>query len=173
MRRAEKAAAGGFRPRANASAARLPHALRNGASRADGSTVAPVEMDDRQMQIVARVARREGWTDPADPPALHSPRTLDEERAVARFIAGSAPARRRASRPSLSAQARVRLVMVLAALVVLGACWWVSPARTALGLLGAGVVCLIAMRRRRRRTPASPAAAARPAPWAWGVRRPG
>lgn len=133
--------------------------------------MAPVEIDDRQMQIVARVARREGWTDPADPPAVHSPRTLDEERAVAWFIAGSAPAPPPASRPSLSAQARVRLAMVVAAVVVLGVCWWVSPARTALGLLGAGVVCLVAMRRRRRRNPAPPAA--RPVPWAWGVRRSG
>jgi hypothetical protein len=33
---------------------------------------------------------------------------------------------------------------------VLGACWWVSPTRTALGLIGAGLFSLIALRRRGR-----------------------
>ena len=98
---------------------------------------------------VARVAEREGWDDPAAPPASHDPRTLDEEAAVARFAAAQRPARR--ARARLAYETKVRLGLILAAIVVLGACWWVSPTRTALGLMGAGLVCLVAMRRRRRR----------------------
>ena len=47
---------------------------------------------------------------------------------------------------------RARLAIVALTLGVLGACWWVSPARTAIGLVGAGVFSLVAMRRSRRRT---------------------
>lgn len=106
-------------------------------------------MHEDELLIVARVAEREGWDDIDAPPATHPPRTIAEQAAVARFAAArSVPARRAAAR--VGYQAKVRLAAVAVALVVLGACWWVSPARTALGLLGAGVVCLIAARRRGR-----------------------
>lgn len=127
---------------------------------ADGLYVHTQELTDAELSLVAGVARREGWADPLTPPAAHGPRTLDEMRAVARFEAAlrarSGPSPRpardiRALIGGLSAAAKARLAMVAIALVVLGICWWISPARTALGLLGAGVVCLIAMRRGPRR----------------------
>ena len=91
-------------------------------------------------------ARR--WTDLSRPPEAHGARSLPEEAAVARFRA-SVPRRRRSARAT---RIRARLAIVVMALVVLGACWWVSPARTAIGLVGAGLFSLIAMRRSRRRT---------------------
>lgn len=106
-------------------------------------------MHEDELLIVARVAEREGWDDIDAPPGAHPPRTIVEQAAVARFAAArGTPARRSAAR--VGREAKVRLAAVAFALVVLGACWWVSPARTALGLLGAGVVCLIAARRRGR-----------------------
>ena len=41
--------------------------------------------------------------------------------------------------------------MVAISLSVVGVCWWVSPTRTAIGLIGAGLFSLIALRRSRRR----------------------
>lgn len=113
-------------------------------------------MTDAELALVADVARREAWPDPASPPATHGPRSIAEMRAVGRFeerLAAAGAATRPAPgwRSRLSYAAKVRIAMIAAAVVVLGACWWVSPARTALGLLGAGVVCLVAMRRSRRR----------------------
>jgi len=70
---------------------------------------------------------------------------------VSRFLAGpDALGASPAVRPGISPRLRARLLMIATAVVVLGVCWWVSPARTALGLLGAGVVLLVAMRRRSR-----------------------
>jgi hypothetical protein len=117
--------------------------------RADVSADPATPADD-DLMLATAVARREGWEDDlGNPPAAHGPRSLPEERAVARFVASSAPARR--SRPAVSHDAKVRLGLLLLAVVVLRACWWMSPERTALGLVGAGLVCLIAMRRRARR----------------------
>jgi hypothetical protein len=114
---------------------------------APGVSTGAIHEDD--LLIVARVAEREGWQGLEPPPSAHPPRTLAEQTALARFGASmGAPERRRRAR--VGHEAKVRLAMVAAALVVLGACWWVSPARTALGLLGAGIVCLVAARRHRR-----------------------
>jgi hypothetical protein len=49
------------------------------------------------------------------------------------------------------ARIRARLAIVAMAVAVLGVCWWVSPTRTAIGLVGAGLFSLIALRRSRRR----------------------
>jgi hypothetical protein len=100
---------------------------------------------------VARVAAREGWEDLARPPVAHGghPRSLGEAAAVERFAVhatADAPGPRR--RPGL----RLRLGVAATTVGVLGACWWVSPARTAIALIGAGLFCLIALRRGRRRT---------------------
>jgi hypothetical protein len=62
---------------------------------------------------------------------------------------------------------RARLAIAVLSVVVLGGCWLVSPTRTAIGLIGAGIFSLIALRRSRRR----PAAAARPARWPSGPLR--
>lgn len=137
---------------------------------ADAPGVSTGAMHDDDLLIVARVAEREGWEQLDSPPLSHPPRTLAEQTAVARFSASlSAPARR--SRPRVGYEAKVRLAMVAAALVVLGVCWWASPARTALGLLGAGIVCLIAVRRRHRATERG-RGAARPAVFSRGALRP-
>jgi hypothetical protein len=106
-------------------------------------------MHEDELLIVARVAEREGWDDIGAPPGEHPPRAIDEHAAVTRFAAGlGAPPRRSVAR--FRYESRVRVVLILGALAVLGACWWVSPSRTALALLGAGAVCLIAARRRGR-----------------------
>lgn len=110
---------------------------------------------DAELAVVAAVAGREGWADLSSPPEDHGPRTLSEERAVARFQ-GAIP-RARSARAS---RVRARLLVVALTVVVLGVCWYVSPARTAIGLVGAGVFSLIALRRARRREAAG--AAARP-----------
>jgi len=115
---------------------------------------------DDELTLVADVARRERWDDLARPPDDHTPRSLHEELAVARFRR-AVPRR---SRRSASLELRARVGLVALAIVVLGACWWVSPTRTAIGLVGAGVFCLWSLRRARRRarggragTPARPA----------------
>jgi hypothetical protein len=102
---------------------------------------------DDELALVAGVARREGWDDLARPPERHAPRSLDEERAVARF----AEAVPRRSRRALSLELRARIGLVALAVVVLGVCWWVSPTRTAIGLVGAGIFCVWSLRRSRRR----------------------
>jgi hypothetical protein len=113
------------------------------------SAVPPVS--DEELLLVAEVARREGWEDLARPPAAHAaPRSLQEAAAVARFAALAAD---RAPRSRAGPDGRARLALALAAAAVVGACWWVSPARTAIALLGAGLICLIALRRRRRAGP--------------------
>lgn len=101
---------------------------------------------DAELALVAAVVAREGWTDLAAPPERHPPRTLAEELAVDRFRA-AVPRERRAGRTSAL---RARLVVAALSLMVLGACWWVSPTRTAIGLFGAGLFCLVALRRRNR-----------------------
>jgi Flp pilus assembly protein TadB len=103
---------------------------------------------DEELALVAGVACREGWTDLASPPERHAPRTLAEESAVARFAAAVPGASRRGRRRRAL---WARVAMLALAVGVLGACWWVSPARTAIGLIGAGLFCLVALRRARRR----------------------
>ena len=103
-------------------------------------------LTDDELTLVGDVAVREGWTDLASPPRAHGVRSLAEERAVARFQA-SVPRRRNAR----MARVRARLAIVAMAVAVLGVCWWVSPTRTAIGLVGAGLFSLIALRRSRRR----------------------
>ena len=103
---------------------------------------------DDELALVADVARREGWDDLTRPPERHAPRSIDEELAVGRF--SSAVPRR--SRRSLSLALRARIGLVVLAVVVLGACWWVSPTRTAIGLVGAGIFSLWSLRRARRRS---------------------
>ena len=108
--------------------------------------MAATKISDDELLIVARIAQREGWADLATPPSDHGPRTLEEEWAVGRY-ADAVPkgASERVRR------IRIRIAMIAAALVVLGACWWVSPSRTAIGLIGAGLFSLVALRRSRRR----------------------
>ncbi|WP_217912894.1 hypothetical protein [Miltoncostaea marina] len=124
-------------------------------------------ISDEELQVVARVATREGWTDPATPPETHAPRTLDEELAVGRFLDAAAPPAR--PRGPWMTPLRARILMVVLAVGVLGACWAVSPARTAIGLIGAGVFSLVALRRRQRRERAGHAGAAPRGRRAWGA----
>ena len=107
---------------------------------------------DSDLLLVAQVARREGWRDLASPPGTHSgARTLGEAAAIARYAA-AARARAVAKR---SARLRMRILLILLAVVVLGAAWYLSPERTALGLLGGGIFCFFTLRRskRKRRKP--------------------
>jgi hypothetical protein len=112
-----------------------------------GNMTATAPTDD-ELALVADVAVREGWPDLAAPPPSHGVRTLAEQLAIARFEA-SVPRRPRSER---ALRLRARLAIAALTIGVLGACWWVSPARTAIGLVGAGVFSLVAMRRSRRRT---------------------
>ena len=107
---------------------------------------APVPTDE-ELALVADVAVREGWADLSRPPEAHGARTLAEQQAIARFEA-SVPRRGRDERVL---RLRARLSIAALSVGVLGACWWVSPARTAIGLVGAGVFSLVAMRRSRRK----------------------
>jgi hypothetical protein len=118
---------------------------------------------DDELTLVAEVARREGWDDLARPPESHAPRSLGEERAVARF----AEAVPRRARRTATLEMRARVGLVALAVVVLGVCWWVSPTRTAIGLVGAGIFCLWSLRRSRRRARGGRA----PAPARSGWRR--
>lgn len=122
----------------------------------------PHPISDDELAIVAVVAAREAWVDLASPPEDHGPRTLAEERAVARF-AGAVP---RPKDPRVT-RIRARIAIVALSVVVLGACWVVSPTRTAIGLLGAGLFSLIALRRQRRRAN-DPRPPARRPPFALG-----
>ncbi len=108
--------------------------------------MAATKISDDELLIVARIAQREGWSDLGRPPSDHTPRSLEEELAVLRFAeAVPSPRDERAKR------IRIRVAVVVIALLVLGACWWVSPSRTAIGLIGAGLFSLVALRRSRRR----------------------
>jgi hypothetical protein len=102
---------------------------------------------DDELALVADVAVREGWTDLSKPPETHGVRSLAEQLAIARFEA-SVPRKARSER---ALRLRARLAIAALTIGVLGVCWWVSPARTAIGLVGAGLFSLIAMRRSRRR----------------------
>src|SRR6476620_4203417 len=102
---------------------------------------------DEELTLVADVAVREGWPDLSQPPAAHGARTLAEQAAIARFEA-SVPRRGRSKR---ALRLRARLSIAALTIGVFGACWYVSPARTAIGLVGAGIFSLIAMRRSRRK----------------------
>ncbi|MGE4176881.1 MAG: hypothetical protein AB7G65_13650 [Thermoleophilia bacterium] len=102
---------------------------------------------DDELALVADVAVREGWADLSAPPATHGARSLEEQLAIARFEA-SVPTRGRSER---ALRLRARLAIAALTIGVLGVCWWVSPTRTAIGLVGAGVFSLIAVRRSRRR----------------------
>jgi len=104
---------------------------------------------DEELALVADVAVREAWTDLSRPPASHGARTLTEQLAIARFES-SVPRRARSQR---ALRLRARLAIAALSIGVLGACWWVSPTRTAIGLVGAGIFSLVAMRRSRRRKP--------------------
>jgi hypothetical protein len=107
-------------------------------------TVTPVS--DSELALVAQVAGRERWSDLSAPPDAHGPRTIAEELAVSRFrTALPRPRGPRATR------LQARLALVALSVVVLGACWWVSPTRTAIGVFGAGLFSLIALRRSQRR----------------------
>jgi hypothetical protein len=110
------------------------------------------KISDDELLIVARIAQREGWDDLGRPPSDHDPRSLEEELAVLRFEeAVPRPVNERVKR------IRIRIAMVVIALTVLGACWWVSPSRTAIGLIGAGLFSLVALRRSRRKAARPPA----------------
>lgn len=109
------------------------------------------DITDGELATVARVAAREAWTDLASPPEGHGPRTLDEELSVARFAAAAAS--RPVARRGWMTPLRARLMVAAMTAAVLGGCWIVSPTRTAIGLIGAGLFSLIALRRRGRRAP--------------------
>jgi hypothetical protein len=109
------------------------------------------EISDAELALVARVAGREGWGDLSAPPETHGPRTLDEGRAVARFTAAIPGARASRFRGPRATRIRARVAIVALTVGVLGACWFVSPTRTAIGLFGAGLFSLVALRRTRRR----------------------
>lgn len=114
-------------------------------------------LTDADYQLVALVAEREGWQNLSQPPLEPPmPRGLAEQMAVARFCAALPPKRRfTLQRPEpWSVNPRTaRIVMVAVCLIALVVCWLVSPERTALGLVGAGVFCLWALKRRRTAGP--------------------
>lgn len=104
-------------------------------------------LSDRDLATVAAVAQRERWVNLAAPPEGHSPRTVGEAEAIAHFL--SAAERRNRRGRDRARNARIAVVVIVA--VVLGLCWYVSPERTALGLLAAGFIALVAHRVGRRR----------------------
>lgn len=101
---------------------------------------------DAELEIVARVAGREAWVNLTAPPESHAPRTIAEALAVARF--GGAAARRRSRRGRGLTRLQARLALGALTVLVLGACWLISPTRTAIGIFGGALFCLIAFRRR-------------------------
>ncbi|MGI9538980.1 MAG: hypothetical protein ACR2N6_02390 [Miltoncostaeaceae bacterium] len=105
-------------------------------------------ISDHDLATVATVAQRERWVNLASPPEGHGPRTVAEAEAVANFV-GAAERRQRRTKDR-SRNARIAVVVLVA--VVLGACWIISPERTALALLAAGLIAFIghSMGRRRR-----------------------
>jgi hypothetical protein len=124
---------------------------------------------DAELAVVARVAGREGWSDLSAPPEEHGPRSLEEGRAVARFAAAVPGARGPRGRSARATRVRARLALVVLTVGVLGACWWVSPTRTAIGLIGAGLFSLIALRRTTRRAEDGPRPPRR-SPFSGGLR---
>ncbi|MCB0882022.1 MAG: hypothetical protein KDC33_07370 [Thermoleophilia bacterium] len=128
--------------------------------------VAASTLTEQQYLLVAAVAEREEWTDLAAPPAAGScARTLAEHEAVARYVAalpGGRPPHRGID-PRI-----VRAAVLVACLAALGACWWVSPGRTAVGLIAAGAFALWSLRRRRARE----AAGVAPRPRRFALPRP-
>jgi Flp pilus assembly protein TadB len=113
----------------------------------------PAHVSDAQLLLVAEVARREGWGDLREPVLEAFPRTLAEHEAV-RVYAAALPARGRADAARRMRRARIAMLALLA--VGLVACWLVSPERTALALVVAGLFSLLALRRRRRRAARTP-----------------
>lgn len=105
-------------------------------------------LSDTELATVASVAKRERWVNLASPPEGHGPRTVTEAEAVASFMTAAEGRRRRTK--DRSRNARIAVVVLVA--VVLGACWIISPERTALALLAAGLIAFIghSMGRRRR-----------------------
>lgn len=105
-------------------------------------------LSDAELATVATVAKRERWVNLTSPPDGHGPRTVAEAQAVASFM--TAAERRQQRTKDRSRNARIAVVVLVA--VVLGACWLVSPERTALALLAAGLIAFIghSMGRRRR-----------------------
>ena len=93
------------------------------------------------------MAGREAWTDLSAPPRGPRLRGRSQEELRRRPLrrGRAVPARR--GRPSAL---RGRLAVAALTVGVLGACWWVSPTRTAIGLFGAGLFSLVALRRRGR-----------------------
>jgi hypothetical protein len=106
------------------------------------------QITDQQLALVGDVARREGWRDLGDPPLAGGPRSLSEQLAIASYIDTVMPM---ASKDPINARRRARIGMVGLLVVGLIVCWIVSPERTALGLLVAGIFCLFAFRKSRRR----------------------
>lgn len=127
-----------------------------------------MEIDDPTRALAHVVAAREGWDPEGPAPEDHPPRTLAEERAVALLGAAGGTPEASPRRGRLDPAVRARLITVGLILLVLGVCWWISPERTALALIVAGLMCLVAMRGRARRS--SPRAARGGAP-GWGARR--
>lgn len=111
--------------------------------------MARTDITEEQFAIVAAVAEREGWDDLETPPVWGaSARTLAEQQAVAAYHQALGRTRRRAKGmdPRIA-----RVIVVLACVIGLVACWMVSPGRTAVGLLVAGAFCLWSLRRTRAR----------------------
>ncbi len=112
-----------------------------------------VSQDD--VRLAVDVARREGWSDFRAPPERHPPRTLEEATAIARVQAAKRTPERAPER-SGRAPRWAWVAMLLAAALVLGLCWYVSPGRTIAGLVGVALFCGIALMRRRRRAARPP-----------------
>lgn len=110
--------------------------------------MASPQITDQQLALVGDVARREGWRDLGDPPLAGGPRSLSEQLAIANYIDTVMPM---PAKDPIHARRRARIAMVGLLLIGLIVCWMVSPERTALGLVVAGVFCLFAFRKSRRR----------------------
>lgn len=106
------------------------------------------QITDQQLALVGDVARREGWRDLGDPPLAGGPRTLSEQLAIASYIDTVMPV---TAKDPIRARRRARIAMVVLGLIGLLVCWMVSPERTAIGLVVAGVFCLLSFRKGRRR----------------------
>ncbi|MFN8110909.1 MAG: hypothetical protein U0Y82_13850 [Thermoleophilia bacterium] len=109
-----------------------------------------MDLTDAEYRLVADVAAREGWPDLRRPTITgHSVRTLHEQRAVARYDAAVRRTARTRS-PGMPPRVAAATMWLLGALG-LGACWWVSPTRTAIALVVVGVAALVGLARRGRR----------------------
>ena len=111
------------------------------------------DADDRRSPTPSspsspRVAGREGWTDLSAPPEDHG--SADPRRGASPSPASARPSRCPSGRSRPSARPRPPRRSSALTVGVLGACWWVSPTRTAIGLIGAGLFSLVALRRRGR-----------------------